>query len=111
MEEEVQQAKDTQIKSNAEGIKTLRHTYATEQSAINAAKRTFDKLQRGVATFSLNLAVGNAELMSEMPVTVTGFKSEIDSSEWIISQVTHNVNKDNGFTTALELELKVTEDE
>ena len=106
----VNQVSGTQIKSNSEKIKTLRHTYASEQSAMNAVKRHFDKLQRGVATFSLNLAVGDAELIPEMPIQLQGFKAEIDSSDWIISQVTHNVSPDSGFTTQIECELKVEED-
>lgn len=106
----VNQVSGTQIQSNSEKIKTLRHTYATEQSAMNAVKRHFDKLQRGVATFSLNLAVGDAELIPEMPIQLQGFKTEIDSSDWIISQVTHNVSPDSGFTTQIECELKIEED-
>lgn len=106
----VNQVSGTQIQSNSEKIKTLRHTYATEQSAMNAVKRHFDKLQRGVATFSLNLAVGDAELIPEMPIQLQGFKTEIDSSDWIISQVTHNVSPDSGFTTQIECELKVEEE-
>ena len=106
----VNQVSGTQIQSNSEKIKTLRHTYASEQSAMNAVKRHFDKLQRGVATFSLNLAVGDAELIPEMPIQLQGFKAEIDSSDWIISQVTHNVSPDSGFTTQIECELKVEED-
>lgn len=106
----VNQVSGTQIQSNSEKIKTLRHTYASEQSAMNAVKRHFDKLQRGVATFSLNLAVGDAELIPEMPIQLQGFKTEIDSSDWIISQVTHNVSPDSGFTTQIECELKIEED-
>lgn len=106
----VNQVSGTQIQSNSEKIKTLRHTYASEQSAMNAVKRHFDKLQRGVATFSLNLAVGDAELIPEMPIQLQGFKAEIDSSDWIISQVTHNVSPDSGFTTQIECELKIEED-
>ena len=106
----VNQVSGTQIQSNSEKIKTLRHTYASEQSAMNAVKRHFDKLQRGVATFSLNLAVGDAELIPEMPIQLQGFKTEIDSNDWIISQVTHNVSPDSGFTTQIECELKVEED-
>lgn len=98
------------IESDSEKIKTLRHTYATEQSATEACKRAFSKLARGVATFSLTLAEGKAELIPELPVQVSGFKAEIDSNEWIISQVTHSLNKGGGFTTALEMELKPKEE-
>ncbi|WP_423841778.1 phage late control D family protein [Actinobacillus equuli] len=99
------------VESDADNIKTLRHTYQTQQAALNAVQREFGRIQRGVARFSINLAVGNAELMPEMPVTVSGFKAEIDSSHWIITKVTHQVNKGSGFTTALEMELFIPEED
>ncbi len=98
------------VESDNDQIKTLRHTYATQQTALNACKRHFEKLQRGVATFSLNLAEGNAELIPEVTVNVVGFKTEIDSNAWIVTQVTHSLSADSGFTTAIECELKVTEE-
>ncbi|MDG6316814.1 phage late control D family protein [Glaesserella parasuis] len=99
------------VESDNDQIKTLRHTYATQRTALNACKRHFEKLQRGVATFSLNLAEGNAELIPETTVNVVGFKAEIDSNAWIVTQVTHSLSADSGFTTAIECELKVAEDE
>lgn len=98
------------ITSDSDSIKTLRHTYVTEQSALRACQREFSRLQRGVASFSLTLAYGNAELMPELPVEVSGFKAEIDSTEWIITQVTHSISADGGFTSAIECELKMVED-
>ncbi|MCT8534090.1 phage late control D family protein [Glaesserella parasuis] len=95
------------VESDNDQIKTLRHTYATQRTALNACKRHFEKLQRGVATFSLNLAEGNAELIPETTVNVVGFKAEIDSNAWIVTQVTHSLSADSGFTTAIECELKV----
>ncbi|MWQ85360.1 phage late control D family protein [Glaesserella parasuis] len=95
------------VESDNDQIKTLRHTYATQRTALNACKRHFEKLQRGVATFSLNLAEGNAELIPEVTVSVAGFKAEIDSNAWIVTQVTHSLSADSGFTTAIECELKV----
>ncbi len=95
------------VVSDTDQIKTLRHTYATKQTALNACKRHLEKLQRGVATFSLNLAEGNAELIPEVTVNVVGFKAEIDSNAWIVTQVTHSLSADSGFTTAIECELKV----
>lgn len=99
------------VESDNDQIKTLRHTYATQRTALNACKRHFEKLQRGVATFSLNLAEGNAELIPETTVNVVGFKAEIDSNAWIVTQVTHSISENSGFTTAIECELKVAEDE
>lgn len=96
------------VESDTDKIKSLPHTYASRNSAIDAVKRVFGKLERGVASFSLNLAVGNAELMPELPVQVVGFKPQIDSTDWIITQVTHSIGE-SGFTTAIECELKVGE--
>lgn len=97
------------VTSDSDQIKTLRHTYATETTAITGAKSAFDKLKRGVATFSLTLAFGEPELIPEMPVTLRGFKTMIDGSDWIISKVSHNIN-DSGYTTQVECELKVETD-
>ncbi|MDH2998092.1 phage tail protein [Pasteurellaceae bacterium LFhippo2] len=104
---EISQSKP--ITSDTEAIKTLRHTYASKQTAINACKRNFEKLQRGVATFSIDLAIGNAELIPETTVTVQGFKPQIDATTWLITQVTHKLSKGSGFTTSLEMELKTEE--
>lgn len=95
------------VESDADQIKTLRHIYKTEQSALRACQRESRRIERGAASFSLNLAVGNAELMPELPVQVVGFKPQIDSTEWIITQVTHSISYDGGFTTAIECELRV----
>ncbi|HHW7448946.1 phage late control D family protein [Pasteurella multocida subsp. multocida] len=96
------------LTSDSEQIKTLRHTYKTEASAIQGAKAAFDKMKRGVASFSLTMAYGEPELMPEMPAELKGFKTEIDSSDWIITSVTHNIT-DSGFTSAVEFELKQEE--
>ena len=98
------------ITSDNAQIKSLRHTYASEKTAINAAKSAFDKLKRGVATFSLNLAFGEPDLMPETPIALSGFKAEIDATNWLITRVTHNLS-DGGFTSQIECELKVEDEE
>lgn len=40
---------------------------------------------------------------------VTGFKQPIDDAEWTITTLTHSVSPDNGFTTSMELEVKIDE--
>ncbi|SUC35238.1 Phage protein D [Providencia rustigianii] len=89
-------------------VLTLSHTYATKENASRAAKANWEKIQRGVASFSIQLARGRAELYPEMPVTVSGFKPEIDIAEWILTRVVHSLN-DSGFMTALELEVKISD--
>ena len=98
------------ITSDSSQIKSLRHTYASEKNAITAAKSAYDKLKRGVATFSLNLAFGEPDLMPETPIELSGFKAEIDATNWLITRVTHNLS-DAGFTSQIECELKVEDEE
>ncbi|WP_350307372.1 phage late control D family protein [Photorhabdus viridis] len=84
----------------------LSHIYPDKASAVRAAKAAWEKMQRGVASFSIQLALGRADLYPETPVKVIGFKPEIDEAEWTITRATHTINQ-GGFTTALELEVKV----
>ncbi|MCL0015435.1 MULTISPECIES: phage late control D family protein [unclassified Providencia] len=89
-------------------VLTLSHTYATKENAARAAKANWEKIQRGVASFSIQLAVGRADLYPEMPVTVSGFKPEIDNADWTLTRVVHSLNG-SGFTTVLELEVKISD--
>ena len=90
---------------NPDNVKVLRHTYATKANAERAARGEWRKIQRGVATFSIALARGRADLFPSLHATVKGWKKEIDGTEWIVGKVTHTLN-DRGYTTTLELEIK-----
>lgn len=92
-----------------ENVLVLNRTYANRSNAERAAKMQWERLQRRVASFSLQLAEGRADLYTEMPVKVTGFKQPIDDAEWTITTLTHSVSPDNGFTTSMELEVKIDE--
>lgn len=92
----------------ADNVLELTTIYATKAQAMRAAQAKWDRLQRGVAEFSISLAIGRADLFPETPVTVKGFKRVIDEQAWIISRVVHNLNG-NGYTTGLELEVKVSD--
>lgn len=89
-----------------ENVFVMRHTYASKSNAMRAAKAKWEQLQRGVATFSIQLARGRPELFPETPVIVSGFKKPIDEALWIIKAVSHSLS-DGGFTTSLELEVKI----
>lgn len=84
----------------------LSRTYANRSNAERAAKMQWERQQRGVATFSIELARGRAELYTEMPVKVSGFKQQIDAAEWIITTLTHSLGE-GGYTTSMELEVKI----
>lgn len=92
----------------ADNVFALTTVYATKAQAMRAAKAKWDKLQRGVAEFSISLALGRADLYPETPVAVSGFKSIIDEQAWIITKVTHALSN-NGYTTDLELEVRLSE--
>ncbi|MBZ8369900.1 phage late control D family protein [Escherichia coli] len=92
----------------SDNVLELTTIYATKAQAMRAAQAKWDKIQRGVAEFSITLATGRADLFPETPVAVKGFKRVIDQQAWIISRVVHSLNG-SGFTTGLELEVKVSD--
>jgi Phage protein D len=91
-----------------ENVKHLRYIYANQKNAERAAKVAWQRLQRGVAEFSITLATGRPELITELPVKVKGFKPQIDEGSWLSTKVIHNVTE-NGYTSQLELEVKIDE--
>ena len=91
-----------------ENVFALTTVYATQKAAMRAAQAKWDKLQRGVAQFSISLARGRADLFPETPLAVSGFKTVIDAQPWIISKVTHSLNN-GGYTTGLELEVLLSD--
>ena len=99
---------ETPTQPTAANTKELRHTYASRTNAQRAAKAELQRIQRGLATFSISLAHGRPELFPEVPVTVRGFKPEIDATNWLITRATHRLDG-QGFITTLDLELKVAQ--
>ncbi|MBS0474745.1 MAG: phage late control D family protein [Proteobacteria bacterium] len=95
----------TTTEPSAGNIKTLRHTYANKTNAERAVTAEWHRIQRGMANFTLTLAYGRAELFPEVPVTVAGWKPEIDSQGWLAVRVRHDVSS-SGFTTTVEMEKK-----
>lgn len=91
-----------------DNVFALTTVYATKAQAMRAAQAKWDKLQRGVAEFSISLATGRADIYTETPVKVSGFKRVIDEQDWTITKVTHFLNN-SGFTTSLELEVRLSD--
>lgn len=98
-------------KVNTEGqkIKTLRHLYATESGAWSGARGAFKKIQRGVAEFSITLAVGRPDLYPETPAVVKGFKPEIDAEAWLITEVSHKIDS-GGYTAGIQFDARIVPD-
>ncbi|OLO03324.1 phage late control D family protein [Salinicola socius] len=95
----------TAIAGTGDKFKDLRDTYATEADALDAAKAELRRVQRGKATFELTLAHGRADLMPETPLTLTGWKADIDTAEWLITEVEDSLD-DNGYLSRLRCEVK-----
>lgn len=96
------------LAGSEDNVFALTTVYAGKAAAMRAAQAKWEKLQRGVAEFSLTLAMGRADLFPETPVKVSGFKSVIDAQPWIINKVLHNLNS-SGFTTTLSLEVLLSD--
>jgi phage protein D len=89
---------------NNHNIKVLPETYATEAEAKAAATSEFKRTKRGQATMNYTLGLGRPEIRPELPVIVTGFKPEIDETDWLVRRSTHTLS-DGGLGTSLELEM------
>lgn len=93
---------------DSDNVKYLRHVYANEGNAKRAARAEWERLQRGIAEFSINLGIGRPELYPEQPASVSGFKPDIDSAPWLLTQVVHELSN-SGYTNSLQLEVRLEE--
>lgn len=97
------------VNTDGQKIKTLRHLYATESGAWSGARGAFKKIQRGVAEFSITLAVGRPDLYPETPAVVKGFKPEIDAEAWLITEVSHKIDS-GGYNASIQFEARIVPD-
>lgn len=85
-------------KGKAKRLKTL---YGSEKDAMDAARAEWERIQRGAATFDMELAFGQPELSPQGRLQVTDLKKPLDSYVWLIKRVVHKLG-DNGLTTSIE---------
>lgn len=81
-------------------VKTLRAVYPTEEQAAAAATAAVAKAKRDQRKLSLDLAVGDPEIVACQPLKVSGFIPEIDEVDWTIEDVTHTLDE-GGLVTKL----------
>jgi len=93
------------VGSGAGETRRLARTYGSEGAARAAAKAEAGRAARAPRKLDLGLALGRLDLYPDRPVTVSGFKPEIDATRWLLADVTHELLADRGFTSALTLEL------
>lgn len=104
----VEERQGNYLAGSGDNVFVITTVYAKQKAAMRAAQAKWEKLQRGVAEFSITLAIGRADLFPETPVVVNGFKSVIDQQKWIISKVAHRLNN-SGYTTQLALEVLLSD--
>ena len=104
----VEERQGNYLAGSGDNVFVITTVYATQKAAMRAAQAKWEKLQRGVAEFSITLAIGRADLFPETPIVVSGFKSVINHQKWIISKVAHHLNN-SGYTTQLVLEVLLSD--
>jgi phage protein D len=96
-------ARKSVTEGKAAGAKRIARVYASEASAKRGAKTALSHAKREPATLEFDVAYGRPDLFPETPITVSGFKSEIDAKKWLLVEATHKLDR-AGFTTSLKLE-------
>lgn len=94
------------IAGSGDNLKELRHTYASQDAALRAARAEWHRLQRGTATLSYTLAKGRPELIPELTYSLNGIKDEIAAIVWLGGNLRHDFTTE-AYTTALELESQL----
>lgn len=89
---------------SGDNSRTLKRTYSSEADARAAANGALKRDARNAATIELQLAYGDAALIIDQPVTLRGFKSDIDQEKWLIAEISHRIGA-AGFTTNVTLDL------
>jgi len=102
--------KQEAIAGGGDNLKTLRHTYSDQPSALRAARSEWNRLQRGSATLTYTLAKARADLIPELTYTLQGIKPDIEDIIWYGGNVQHSLSADSGYTMSLSLESKLPED-
>ena len=83
--------------------KKLKGTYKSREAANAAAQAESKRIKEQQAMFSLNTAYAYPAVTTESPVTLQGFKAEIDALKWTVDKATHSYSKSSGLTTQLDL--------
>lgn len=99
----VKQAKRHEVKvGDGEPVTRLKRYFPTQEMALAAAKAEHAKRDRKKSTLSLSMP-GRPDVAAECPLTLIGFRDGVDG-EWIITRVSHRLDKSSGYQCDLEAE-------
>ena len=90
--------------------KSLKTTFAHEADARTTAIAEWQRIQRGVSTFALQVALGDPRLIPQSPIITRGFKSQIDATDWLIVKINSSISS-SGYSQQIELEMKMEQEE
>lgn len=93
-----------------DNAKTLRNSFGDEQSALQAVRAEWRRIQRGTASLRYQLALGRPDLIPELTYSLSGIKPEIEAIVWLGGNVRHSLSE-QGLITSLELTSQLPEDE
>lgn len=83
---------------------TLRHSYADADQAAAAARAKLAALARGAATLEVTVS-GLPGASAETALRVAGLHPAVDTAEWVMNKVTHEMTA-AGFVTSINAEVK-----
>ena len=92
------------VSTGGSNRKRLKKVYGSEADANAAATAESKRLKRAAANLDLTLAYGDPRLAPGMKVAVSGFKAEIDGTQWLITSADHDMG-DRGLSTRISLEV------
>ncbi|SOE50884.1 contractile injection system protein, VgrG/Pvc8 family [Orrella dioscoreae] len=81
--------------------KRLKSLYGSEKDAMDAARAEWERIQRGAATFDMELVFGRPDLSPQGRLQVPDLKKPLDGYVWLIKRLVHKLG-DNGLTTSIE---------
>lgn len=87
-----------------ENVKELPDLHESQKAAKEAAESEYKNIERSTATMSITLSTGRPELMPQTPISVSGFKQQINETKWLTVSVSHTFSNSSGLITSLELE-------
>jgi len=88
------------------GVRRIRRVFHNEADARHAARSEARRMSRGSAEFTYTLALGRPDLYPERPISLSGFKPEIDAKKWLIAECSHSFTPSEGLKTELKLETR-----
>lgn len=93
------------IAGDGEPSLTLRNSYLDEQEAAQAAKSKLAVSNRGTRKVQISGLIGDPTMGAERLATISGFRDEVDGSDYVVDSVTHSFS-DGGYTCSIDLESK-----